>query len=608
MLLPAIAFGQTTQPAPRAAAPGVSPTAGATQPVVASSTQPIRVLAGLDVNLPETIRLYLPDPTEASEAFRRRLETYRDDELRTEFENIVQLAMQIMRELERPQAMRLSLHEATRRALLHSYAIRVEGYNPAVEAARVVEAEARFDAAFFLNFQQNVQDQPTAPATTSQLGSLLGSLGGDTDTTGGIPASILSLLQPQARGTKTKNTTFQGGLRKLLASGAQVRTGYEANRLWTSSPVTTLNPAYTNSLFFEISQPLLRGFGLDVTKAEIRLRQLDQEIAQQRYVRQVQQTVRQVEQSYWNLVAARRNLPILAELVAQTEQVLRYFEIRRQFDVQPVQIANTQARLAARRAELISLLNQIGDAETRLKALMNDPSLPIPSEVAIVPTAIPAIDAVLLNRLVEIKTALDNRPELAEARTAVQSARVGVTVANNQRLPQLDLLFRYTVSGLGGNADSAFDQLTEHDFVDYLVGVQFEWPIGNRAAEAVYRQSRLRLAQSIASVKQAIEQVIAEVDVAYRNIETLYREMLPNAAAVVAQADNLRAIQQRADRRDPTFLDLELSTQEGLRTARQALLNTWVQYSVGIVNLELAKGTLLVYDNIRLEPRQTEEP
>ncbi len=54
------------------------------------------------------------------------------------------------------------------------------------------------------------------------------------------------------------------------------------------------------------------------------------------------------------------------------------------------------------------------------KALINDPSMPIPAPAAIIPTDIPAIDAVVLNRLEEIKTALDNRPDLAQAKYAIQ--------------------------------------------------------------------------------------------------------------------------------------------------------------------------------------------
>ena len=178
-----------------------------------------------------------------------------------------------------------------------------------------------------------------------------------------------------------------------------------------------------------------------------------------------------------------------------------------------------------------------------------------------------------------------------------------MTVASNQRLPRLDVFFRYTANGLGGNPDAAFEQMSNNDFVDYMIGVKFEYPIGNRAAEAGYRQARLTMAQAIASVKQLVEQVILDVDVAYRNLQTLYKQIVPNSVAVVAQDRNLVALEQRTDRRDPTFLDLELTTQEGLAASRQNLLNNWVQYSIGIANLELAKGTLLAYNNVRLEPR-----
>lgn len=558
-------------------------------------------------NLPETLRLYLPDPTEAAESYRQRLRSYRDNELRVEFENIIQRTMRMLTEYQRPLAVRLSLHDAIRRALLHSYAIRVEAYNPAIQATRVVQAEARFDATFFFNFQQNNTDHPNVPSNNAGLASLLSQLSnGGTGSTGtsGLLGSLLTASQPQATGTEVKTSTFQGGFSKLLATGAQVRTGYEADRQKTSAAATTFNPVYTDDVFFEITQPFLRNFGLDVTKSEIRLRKLDQDMAQQRYLLQVQQTIQQVEQAYWNLVQARRTLPITAELVAQTEQVLRYFEIRLPFDVQPVQLNDTRAQLATRQAQLIAALNQIRDSEAQLKALINDPSLPIPDEAAVIPTDIPVIDAVVLNRLVEIKTAVDNRPDIAQAKYAIQSARTSVTVANNQRLPRLDATFRYTSNGLGSNPDAAFEQLTTNDFVDYLVGVQFEWPIGNRAAEAAYRQARLQESQTIASLKQIIEQVILNVDLAFNNLDTLYRQMLPSATAVVAQVEDLKAIEQRADRRDPTFLNLELTTQQGLFSSRQSLLQTWVQYSIGIVNLELAKGTLLAYDNVRLEPRR----
>jgi outer membrane protein len=582
--------------------------AAATQPapyqLPAGAAQMEKAALNIDLkaDLPTTIRLYLPDPTEAAEVFRIRAREYADEELRKEFQQTAELAMKYLQGFESASQMRLSLQEAIRRTLLHSYTIRVEGYNPAIAATQVIQAEARFDATFFFTYQDTLTDRPVAPSSLSglqQLSALSGAGAGGTST-----SSLLSLLTtPSPQGSEARSTLYQGGIRKLLASGAQVRTGFESTRSHTNQALTTLNPSYSDDVFFEITQPFLRNFGLDVTKSEIQLRKLDQQIADQRYVAQVQQTIQQVEQAYWNLVLARRSLPVVAELLAQTARVLRYFEIRLPFDVQPVQVANTRARLENRQAEWIAAANRVRDAQVQLKALINDPSMPIPDEQEIIPTDIPALEAVILNRLVELKTAMENRPELAQAKLAVTSAQVGVTVANNQRLPQLDVFFRYTSNGLGGNPDRAFEQMTENDFVDYLIGVQFEYPIGNRGAEAGYRQARLQMAQAVASVKQLVDQIIQQVDVAYRNIQTLFKQMQPNATAVVAEMQNLTAIQQRADRRDPTFLDLELTTQANLAITRQNLLSTWVQYSIGIVNLELAKGTLLGYNNVRLEPR-----
>ncbi len=609
--------------APAAAAAPASPAVPATEPGAAVDEAPAPEAAAtpqvvfdaqpgelrIKANLPETIRLYLPDPTQAAESFRSREQRYTDSEIREEFEQIAELTLKYLQDLAQPDQVEMSLREAIRRALLYSYAIRVQGYNPAIEATRVVQAEARFDAVFFFNFQDSITDQPIPPSSLSALTSLAQSTGGDSEgTIGGIPAGLLRALNPPAEGVQARTTNYQGGFRKLLASGAQVRTGFDSTRTWSDQSTTTLNPAYADGTFFEITQPFLRNFGLDVTRAEIQLRQLDRQIAEQRYIRQVQETIERVEQTYWNLVAARRDIPIVAELLAQTERVLRYFEIRLPFDVQPVQYANTQARLEARRSELISAINRVRDIEAQLKALINDPGLPIPAEQEIVPVDIPPIEAVVLNRLVEARTAMENRPEIAQAKYAVRSARVGVTVANNQRLPRLDVTLRYTANGLGSNPSGAFKQMANNDFVDYLIGVQFEWPIGNREREAGYRQARLQLAQAIASVKQVVEQVILEVDVAYRNILTRYKEMLPNAATVIAEVANLTAIQERADRRDPTFLDLELNTQAGLAFARRGLLNNWVQYGIGIINLELAKGTLLAYNNVRLEPRWDAPP
>ena len=88
-------------------------------------------------NLPETVRLYLPDPTEAAEVYQRRAARYTDEELRNEFKQVAELALDHIRESSSPSQIRLSVQEAIRRAaaaqLRHSRA-RLQPVHPGLSS------------------------------------------------------------------------------------------------------------------------------------------------------------------------------------------------------------------------------------------------------------------------------------------------------------------------------------------------------------------------------------------------------------------------------------------------------------------------------------------
>ena len=213
-----------------------------------------------------------------------------------------------------------------------------------------------------------------------------------------------------------------------------------------------------------------------------------------------------------------------------------------------------------------------------------------------IPEAVP----IVVDRLAEIQTALDHRSELRERGLEIEIAHISVGAAKNQTLPKFDAIFTYKVTGLGADPDLAFDQLSQNDFHEYQVGVQFEWPIGNRAARAVLKQAKLRYQQAIAGRKAQIEQVILDVNNAYRNLETAHQAIYPALGATEASERNVQATKERAERKSPSELQTELSGQEQLAAARRTLLEALIAYNIAIADLERAKGTLLPYNNVNL--------
>ncbi len=469
--------------------------------------------------------------------------------------------------IERPNKIRLSLSDAVRRLLVNSHTVRVQSYNPAINTASVVEAEAAFDSVYFMNLSKNVRDVPTA----SQLA-----------------------------GSKIDSFSLTGGLRKLLPNGMQVSASLNISRVATDNQFQTLNPAYNSAFVGDLTQPLLRNSGIDFNRSNISIARNDRKISQQAFKRQVRQSLFLTEQLYWQLVRARREVTIRARLLSEFEKIYDFLWQRRDFDTYQIQLSQTKANLESSKADFIRVVNELHNAEDRLVATMNDPELNLATHVEIIPEDFPTSAPLALDSLAEVQAALDSRSEIAEARLQIDNANVRVGVAKNLALPRLDLNFRYTVNGLGSNGDQAFDQVTQSNFIEYLVGLNFEVPVGNRAAEAAERRARLIHAQQMAALKAQTEQVILDVNLAVRNIHTTYQLIDPSLESAQANEDQVTSVIARAERKDFTALNQELGARNALATSRSALLDALVQYNIAIIELERSKGTLLDYNNISL--------
>lgn len=529
---------------------------------------PVGSLTTSQPSVAQTLEWQMPDPSVAPQLFKARLKTITDKRQRDDYQRTSRAAVQHLMGLDRKQAVKLTLAETIHRALKNNYAIKIAGYEPAVSRAQIVEAEAQFDATFFANWTELVRDQATA-----------------------------SSLQ----GNFSRNRTLAAGIRKLLSTGTQLEMSFNWLRTETDLAFQELNPAYNNDVGFQLVQPLLKGFGQDFNRSQIILRRNEQRQNLETFRQNVRDTLLQTEQAYWQLVRARRNVTVTAELLAETEETYRYIRARRDFDAFQVLIANSKSAVEQRRVALIRAMAEATEAEDNLKALLNDPEWTLSDNIEIIPIDIPEIVPIVYDRLAEIQTALDHRSELRIRDLQIEAARIVVSTAKNQVLPKLDVIFSYKWLGLGGNPHAAFSQLSENDFEEYTVGLQFEWPIGSRAARSQLRQAKLRYQQSIMARKGQIEQIILDVNNAVRALDTAWKAIVPAMIATEAAEDNVQAIKARAERKSPSELETELSGQSSLATARQTFLEALIAYNIAIAELERAKGTLLKYNNVILE-------
>ncbi len=392
-----------------------------------------------------------------------------------------------------------------------------------------------------------------------------------------------------------------GGIRKMLATGATVTLTESMTRVDNPGfQFQVLNPSWVHNFQAELRQPLLRNFGIDFNRAQINIRKLEHKSNLEAFRARVIEILNNTEQAYWQLVAARRNVVVSAELLGHAQLTLRQIEARRDFDAYQTLLFRSQSQVKAREFEYIDVKSNVRNAEDQLPNLLNDPDLPLSADFEIIPidglTTVP----VVRDRFKSVETALEQRPEIIQARQAVDIARLNLGIAKNQALPTLDVIYRMTLNGLGASSDQAWDEMTGANFIDQYVGMEFAWNFGERAERAGIRIAAFQQSQAVLGYKSALDNVITDCRVALRNLETSYEQIGPSHEAVISAFENLRSLQERQERKSPAELDTILSAQTNLASARRGLLTAVTEYNTGIVDVERSKGTLLAYNNVML--------
>ena len=165
------------------------------------------------------------------------------------------------------------------------------------------------------------------------------------------------------------------------------------------------------------------------------------------------------------------------------------------------------------------------------------------------------------------------------------------------------MLFR-SFNGLESGFGSSWQETTEAGFVNYLVGLNFAQPIGNRAGEGNYRRARLQRSQAVLAYRGAVQNAVFQVKDALRSIDAQYRLIEQTRAYRLAQAENLRALlvdEQTIATLTPEFLALKFQRQQELANAQVQEMTALVEYSGAIAQLWFAMGTGLQMNRVEVQ-------
>lgn len=481
----------------------------------------------------------------------------------------------------KPRQVLLGLQQAIATAVRNNLGVQGARLEQAVTQTDIVRAEAAFDAVLFANTGFSRIDQSTVVFAP--------------------PGEVV----PTIFGNDSKSWNFTTGIQKPLVTGGTVT--LSTNWVWQQlQPVSFYfpNASWNNNLQLGFTQPLLQGFGSDVNLAQIRLARNADRKSMQALRERLLDVVARTEAAYWRLALARQELAIRMWLVDVGVEVRDVLDKRRQFDATLAEYADSVAVVENRKSAVIRARRQVQQAVDDLKLLMNDPSLPVGDETTIVP-ADSMVDQALTASLREaVATAIQQSPAVARALLDIDDASIRQVVADNGRLPQLNLNAQIQWNGLDRTYGGAWDQLGAGQFIDYVVGATFSQAIGNRFGEAAYRRARLERSQAVIAYRAAVQRAVFEVKESLRGVVTNHQLIGQTRAFRLAQAENLRALlvlEQTIASLTPEFLNLKFQRQDGLANAQLQESTALAEYNISIAQLYRAMGTGLAMNRIELE-------
>ena len=408
--------------------------------------------------------------------------------------------------------------------------------------------------------------------------------------------------------SKNDHARLEAGVRKLLAVGRDRRgRGLRGplRRHDTDGIAFSPDPAWNTGLSLTVTQPLLRGFGSEVTLADVALTQNQLRRSQYGLKSDLQTVVATVEQAYRDLQAG-----LAAALdPAAPDRAGRGGRARARASAAAStrrrrSYSDAQATVERRRADLVRARRAVTAASDRLKALMNDPELSVDSELLLEPDSDLEVEPERFQLRQAVAAALENRPEVQRALLDIEDADLRQRVAANQRRAQLDLSAGAAVTGLDDQLGSSAGDLTDEDFNNLFLGLTFELPIGNRAAAAAERQARIQSRAAVLAYEQAVQDVIVQVKDALRAVQATYELIGAARSSRVAESENLRALLAEAETRSsftPEFLNLEFQRQDRLAAAQIQEVQAITDYRRALALYLLALGRGLEEHGIQVE-------
>lgn len=427
---------------------------------------------------------------------------------------------------------------------------------------------------------------------------------------------------------------YQWGLRKKSATGAEFNfrhiTGYDSNNQVSNKFKPSSWDTYLEA---EVRQPLLQGAGTEFNRIAgpngapgiingVVIGRVRTDISLAEFERAVRDLVADVENAYWDLYFAYRDLE--AKIDARDTAFRIKVETKNRGGDEG-DIAQSDEQYWRFQADVVDAINGRPTDSTRTnngssggtfrgtgglrfneRRLRLIVGLPINDGKLIRPLNPPAVAPVIYDWNSAIADGLTLRPELRKQRWVVEHRKLELIANRNFLRPDLDVVGRYRFRGFGqdlvdlGGGSSAVGTLADGTLQEWSAGVEYTVPIGFRKAHAAVRNSQLALSREVEVLKEQERAVHFGLSNALNELRRAHQNMIIQRDRLQATTTQIVILEERSKAASAIALDVLLESHRRLLDTRLRYHQAEIDYAIANRNVHFEKGTLLKYCEVNL--------
>ena len=452
----------------------------------------------------------------------------------------------------------LSLEEVCRLALENNFDIQLIKYDIQISRQDIETAQSVYDA--LLKAELEYHDDKSAKNSTLLAG-------------------------------RSTSRQASASVSKKFPSGTTVTLEHAASRDWDDPAVSSVyNPGYDTSMGITVEQELGRNFFGLQDRGNVSVAVKDVEQARFLSLDKIEQTLSDVQKSYWSLVLAEDIYTLQQEFLDQAKRLYEIDQDRITHGlIEEPQLLGSEANYQQRWSDVLAAKDGLKTRENILKLQLN---IGTERGAGLKPSEKFQADRQEVFLEESLKRAFKYRRDYQDALAEIARRDILVSMKKNMMWPEINLEASFTRNGLDDSYTAAADKIFNEDHPEFSTVLSVSTSLEKRDSKAEMKRAEFEKAKALLEFKNLERKIAIEIVDKIRKCEIFYERLVSLKKA--ADLQTRKALkQEEIFRQGRSDSDTVIRYQDDALAARVQAANAAYDYYAARIDLKRSEGTLL---------------